>query len=91
METGTGHHQVADPRVRRQQHRLEGRTPRHLCPPRLAPEGGDGGTRVFTEESWAGPLARLLPTAMRKTVRKALDDGLPALKAEAERRALSQS
>ncbi len=56
---------------------------------RMTSEGG--GTHVFTEESWDGPLARLLPGLMRKTVRKALDDGLPELKAEAERRARSQS
>ena len=49
-------------------------------------ETHDGGTHVFTEESWAGPLARLLPKLLSKTVRKALDDGLPALKAEAEHR-----
>lgn len=49
----------------------------------------NGGARVSTEESWAGPLVRLLPNLMGKAVRKALDDGLPALKAEAERRALS--
>ena len=54
---------------------------------RMEPQGG--GTYVFTEESWAGPLARLLPRLMSKTVRKALADGLPALKAEAERRAAS--
>lgn len=46
-------------------------------------------TRVFTEESWSGLLARALPRSMRKTVRKALDDGLPALRREAERRASS--
>lgn len=51
---------------------------------RMAPE--DGGTRVFTEESWSGPLARLLPGLMHKTVRRALDNGLAELKAEAERR-----
>lgn len=49
----------------------------------------DGSTHVATEESWSGPLARLLPGLMSKTVRKALDDGLPALKAEAELRASS--
>ncbi|HEV2071396.1 MAG TPA: SRPBCC family protein [Acidimicrobiales bacterium] len=46
-------------------------------------------TRVFTEESWAGPLARALPGLMGKMVRKALDDALPALKHEAERRTRS--
>ncbi len=53
-------------------------------------EQGDG-TRVCTEESWSGLLVRVLPRAMSKTVRKALDDGLPALKSEAERRARSVS
>ncbi len=54
---------------------------------RMERQGGD--TRVFTEESWGGALPRLLRAPMAKTVRKALDDGLPALKAEAERRARS--
>lgn len=51
----------------------------------------DGNTKVFTEESWAGPLPRLLPGLMSKTVRKALQDGLPALRAEVQRRAASPS
>ncbi len=50
-------------------------------------EAQGGGTHVFTEESWAGLLPRVLGKLMCKTVRKALDDWLPALKAEAERRA----
>lgn len=54
---------------------------------RMRAEGA--GTHVFSEESWAGLLPRLLRGPMRKTVRKALDEGLPALKAEAERRAAS--
>lgn len=52
-------------------------------------DGEESTTRVFTEESWGGPLARALPGPMAKTVRKALDDALPALKGEAERRARS--
>lgn len=48
-------------------------------------------TRVFTEESWSGLLARALEGSMTKTVRKALDEGLPALRSEAERRARSTS
>ena len=48
---------------------------------------GGSPTHVATEESWSGPVARLLPGLMSKTVRKALGDGLPALKAEAEGRA----
>lgn len=47
---------------------------------------GDG-SRVVTEESWSGLLARLLRGTMAKAVRKALDEGLPALRDEAERRA----
>lgn len=46
-------------------------------------------TRVFTEESWSGLLARALQGSIRKAVTKALDDGLPALRREAERRARS--
>lgn len=46
-------------------------------------------TRVFTEESWSGLLTRALQGSMRKTVRKTLDDGLPALRRETERRARS--
>ncbi len=52
-------------------------------------EGQGESTRVFTEESWNGLLARVLRGSMSKTVRKALDDGLPALKREAEGRARS--
>ena len=47
---------------------------------------GPAATRVHSAESWAGPLPRLLPAAMRKMVRRALDEGLAALKAESERR-----
>jgi hypothetical protein len=43
-------------------------------------------TRVWTEESWSGPLARVLRGTMRKTVRGALDRALPALRDEAVRR-----
>jgi carbon monoxide dehydrogenase subunit G len=45
------------------------------------------GTHVETAESFAGLLPKLLPKVMRKPVRQALDEGLPALKTEAERRA----
>ena len=48
-------------------------------------------TRVLTEESWRGLLVRALQGSMRKTVRKALEDGLPALRSEAERRASAAS
>jgi carbon monoxide dehydrogenase subunit G len=54
-------------------------------------EGQGESTRVFTEESWSGPLSRVLRGSMSTTVRKALDDGLPALKTEAEDRARSRS
>ena len=50
-------------------------------------EGQGDGSWVFTEESWSGPLARVLRGLMSKAVRKALEDGLPALKREAEKRA----
>jgi hypothetical protein len=46
---------------------------------------GDG-TRVVTQESWSGALARVLRSKMRKTVRNALDQALPALRDEAVRR-----
>ena len=46
----------------------------------------DGATHVLTEESWAGPLPRLFPGLMGKSVSKALHDGLPALSAEVFRR-----
>lgn len=49
-------------------------------------EEQDGGTRTFTEESWDGRLARVLRRSMDKTVSKALEDGLAALKREAEHR-----
>jgi carbon monoxide dehydrogenase subunit G len=48
-------------------------------------------TRVFTEVSWDGLLARVLQGSTRKTVQKALEDGLSALRNEAERRAQSTS
>ena len=51
----------------------------------------DGTTRVFTEESWSGFVPRVLRGMMKKTVRKTLDGGLPALKEEAERRSRSAS
>ena len=54
-------------------------------------EGQGESTRVFTEESWDGLLARTLRRSLAKTLRKALDDGLPALKREAEGRARSTS
>jgi hypothetical protein len=50
-------------------------------------EPRDGGTRVVTEESWAGPLPRLLRGPMENALKKGLDSGMPHLRAEAERRA----
>jgi uncharacterized protein YndB with AHSA1/START domain len=51
---------------------------------RLEPR--DGGTLVHTEESWEGPIPRLLPGRMQKTLQDGLDAAMPHLKAEAERR-----
>lgn len=50
-------------------------------------EAVDGGTLVTEEESWTGPLARLLRSRMRRTLQSAIDRGLRALQAEVERRA----
>jgi hypothetical protein len=52
---------------------------------RLQPRGD--GTFVRTEESFEGPLARLLSGTMRKTIGQALDSTLGHLASEAERRA----
>lgn len=49
-------------------------------------EPRDAGTLVHTEESWSGWLPRALRRPMRKALQKGLDDGMPALKVEAERR-----
>ena len=51
---------------------------------RLEPR--DGGTRVRTEESFSGLLARLMRGRIQKTLDSALEDGIRCLKAEAERR-----
>jgi uncharacterized protein YndB with AHSA1/START domain len=51
---------------------------------RLEPQ--DGGTRVETEESFSGLLARLFRGQLQKTLDKSLGDGLEHLKSEAERR-----
>jgi uncharacterized protein YndB with AHSA1/START domain len=50
-------------------------------------EPRDSGTRVYTEESWEGWLPRLLRGWMRRTLQAGVDDAMPHLKAEAERRA----
>jgi uncharacterized protein YndB with AHSA1/START domain len=44
------------------------------------------GTRVFTEESFAGILAGLLRGMLRSKLRKTLEEGLTALAAEVEAR-----
>ncbi|MHB1132234.1 MAG: SRPBCC family protein [Chloroflexota bacterium] len=44
------------------------------------------GTRVYTEESWAGLLPRLFGSPMQRSLREALERGLWYLKAEVERR-----
>jgi hypothetical protein len=50
-------------------------------------EPTESGTRVHTEESWAGPIPRLLPRRVQKMLQQSFDDEMPHLKAEAERRA----
>ena len=52
---------------------------------RLEPR--EGGTFVRTEESFQGPLARLLGGTMQKAIQQALDSTLGYLASEAERRA----
>lgn len=54
---------------------------------RLEPR--DGGTRVETEETFSGLLARLMRGSLQKTLDRALEQGLEQLKAEAERRGSS--
>jgi len=51
---------------------------------RLEPTGG--GTRVETEESFGGLLARLFRGSLEKTLDRSLEQGLEHLKVEAERR-----
>ena len=46
-----------------------------------------GGTRVRTEESFEGPLARLFPGFARKTINRALAGAVSSLKSEAESKA----
>ena len=47
---------------------------------------GPATTRVHTEESWNGLLPRVLRKMMHNSLEKSLDEALPAVKAEAERR-----
>ena len=46
-----------------------------------------GGVRLRTEESWSGPLARLLKKKLNAMLAEAVDKSLEITKAEAERRA----
>jgi hypothetical protein len=46
----------------------------------------DGATHVETEESWEGWLPRLLGGRAQRMLQRSLDDMLPRLRAEAERR-----
>ncbi len=46
-----------------------------------------GATRVRTEESFEGPLARLFPGSARKTIGRALAGAVSSLKSEAESKA----
>jgi hypothetical protein len=54
-------------------------------------EPREGGTHVHTEESWEGPLPRLLRGRMQKALQDSFDNAMPHLKAEAERRASGAS
>jgi len=47
----------------------------------------DGGTRVETEETFSGLLARVMRGSLQKTLDSSLEQGLKHLKAESERRA----
>lgn len=49
-------------------------------------EKKDEGTHVHTEESFDGFIVRLFPGLMKKMLAKALDQGVTALKTEAESR-----
>lgn len=48
-------------------------------------EERDGGTHVYTRETFTGPLAWLMPGTMRNTLVSTLDNGVVQLKREAER------
>lgn len=51
----------------------------------------DTGTCVFTEESFEGFIARIIPGVMRKMLAKALREGLTALKIASESRERASS
>jgi uncharacterized protein YndB with AHSA1/START domain len=46
----------------------------------------EGGTRLETEESYSGRLARIFRRQLQKTLDKSLQDGLEHLRRDAERR-----
>jgi uncharacterized protein YndB with AHSA1/START domain len=50
-------------------------------------EPSNGGTRVETEESFSGLLARLFRGSLQKTLDRSTESGLEHLKRESERRA----
>ena len=50
-----------------------------------------GGTVVTTEESWSGPVARLLRRRLQGTLERSTARGLAFLKAEAERAARGET
>ena len=50
-----------------------------------------GGTVVTTEESWSGPVARLLRRRLQGTLERSTARGLGFLKAEAERAARGET
>jgi hypothetical protein len=53
-------------------------------------ESRGGLTTVSTEESWSGLLARVFRSSLQRTLQKAIDTGLDALKREAERQAAAE-
>ena len=50
-------------------------------------EASNGGTRVETDESFSGLLARLFRGSLQKTLDRSTESGLEQLKRESERRA----
>lgn len=48
-------------------------------------DASPSGTKLVTEESWAGLLPRIASSTMTKTLQKAIDSGLEAVRATAER------
>jgi hypothetical protein len=52
-------------------------------------DDADGKTVVATQEGWRGLVVRFLRHSIRPTLQRSIDEGLEALKVEAERRAAS--